>query len=57
MKVVSKYVKEIENASLQNNILFGEWLFNASNRYKCIKNKDLSQQFNKWVHKECGMVK
>ena len=47
MKVISKYVKETENASLKNNILFGEWLFNARNCYKYIKNKDLPQQFDK----------
>ena len=57
MKVISKYVKETENVSLKNNILFGEWLSNARNRYKYIKIKDLPQQFDKWVHKECGIVK
>ena len=25
--------------------------------YKYIKNKDLPQQFDKWLHKECGIVK
>ena len=57
IKVISKYVKETENASLKNNALFGEWLSNARNRYKYIKNMDLPKQFDKWVHKECGMVK
>ena len=57
IKVVSKYVKETENASLKNNALFGEWLSNARIRYKYIKNKDLPKQFDKWVQKECGMVK
>ena len=28
MKVISKYVKETENASLKNNFLFGEWFLN-----------------------------
>ena len=57
MKVISKYVKETENASLKNNVLFGEWLSNAHSCYKYIKNKDLPQIFDKWVHKECGIVK
>ena len=57
MKVIAKYVKETENMSLENNILFGEWLSNACSRYKYIKNKDLPKQFDKWVHKECGIVK
>ena len=57
IKVISKYVKETENASLKSSVLFGEWLSNARNRYKCIKNMDLPKQFDKWVHKECGMVK
>ena len=57
IKVISKYVKETENASLKNIVLFGEWLSNARNRYKYIKNMDLPKQFDKWVHKECGMVR
>ena len=57
IKVISKYVKETKNASLKNNILFGEWLSNARNRYKYLKDMDLPKQFDKWVHKECGMVK
>ena len=57
IKVISKHVKETENASLKNNVLFGEWLSNAHNRYKYIKDMDLPKQFDKWVHKECGMVK
>ena len=57
MKVISKYVKETENMSLKNNILFGEWFLNARSRYKYIKNKDSPKQFDKWVHKECGIVK
>ena len=57
IKVISKYVKETDNASLKNNILFGQWLSKARSRYKYIKNKDLPQQFDKWIHKECGMVK
>ena len=57
MKVILKYVKETENASLKNNILFGEWLLNARSCYKYRKNKDLPKQFDKWVHKECGIVK
>ena len=57
MNIISKYVKGTENASLKNNILFGEWLFNARNSYKYIKNKDLPQQFDKWLHKECIIVK
>ena len=48
IKVISKYVKETENVSLKNNVLFGEELSNARNRYK---------QFDKWVHKECKIVK
>ena len=55
--VISKHVKETENVSLKNNILFGEWLSNARNRYKYIKNMDLPKQFDKWVHKECEVVK
>ena len=57
MKVISKYVKETDNMSLKNNHLFGEWLSNARSRYKYIKNKDLPKQFDKLVHKECGIVK
>ena len=57
IKVISKHVKETENVSLKNNVLFGEWLSNARNHYKYIKNMDLPKQFDKWVHKECGMVK
>ena len=57
MKVISKYVKETDNASLKNNILFGKWLFNARSCYTYIKNKDLPQQFDKWLHKECGIQK
>ena len=57
MKVISKYVKETENASLKSNILLGEWLFNARTCYKYIKNRYLLQQFDKWLHKECGVVK
>ena len=37
MKVILKYVKETENASLKNNILFGKWLLNARSCYKYIK--------------------
>ena len=47
IKVISKYVKETENASLKNNVLFGEWLSNARNRYKYIKNMDLPKQSDK----------
>ena len=57
IKNISRYVKETENASLKNNVLFGEWLSSARNRYKYIKNMDLPKQFDKWVHRECGMVR
>ena len=57
MKIIAKYVKETENASLKNSVLFGEWLSNARSRYKYIKNENLPEQFDKWVHKECGIVK
>ena len=57
MKAMSKYVKESKNMSLKNNTLFGELLSNARSRYKYIKNKDLPQRFDKWVHKECGIGK
>ena len=57
VKVISKHVKKTENVSLKSNALFVEWLSNACNRYKYIKNMDLPKQFDKWVHKECGIVK
>ena len=53
IKVISKYVKETESASLKNNVRFGEWLSNARNRYNYTKDMDLPKQFDK----ECGMVK
>ena len=43
--------------SLKNNTLFGEWLSNARSCYKYRKKKDLPQQFDKWVHKVCGIRK
>ena len=57
MKVILKPVKETENMSLKNSAIFREWLSNARSRYKHIKNKDLLQQFDKWVHKQCGIIK
>ena len=57
MKAISNYVKESEDMSLKNNILFGEWLANARSRYKIIRKKDLPTQFDVWVHKECEIGK
>ena len=57
LKVISKHTKKTESMSLKNSILFGEWLPNERSCYKHIKKKDLPQQFDKWVHKEFGIVK
>ena len=39
MKVILKYVKETENASLKNDTLFGGWLLNAHSYNKYIKKR------------------
>ena len=60
LKAISKSMKENENMSLKNKALFGGWISVAKMAYKrdkLIKRKDLSQRFDDWMYRDCGIKK
>ena len=60
LKAILKHIKENENMSLKNKTVFGEWLSvagKAFRRNKFIKGKNLTQRFDDWIYRECGMGK
>ena len=60
LKAILKHTKEGENISLKNKALFGEWFSLAGKACrpdKFIKGKDLSQRFDDWIYRECGIKK
>ena len=60
LKAISKSMKENENMSLKNKALFGGWISVAKMAYKrdkLMKRKDLSQPFDDWMYRECGIEK
>ena len=60
LKTFLKSIKEVENISLKNKILLGDWISTAAKifrRDKNVRGKDLPGQFEDWMYIECGMKK